>query len=220
MEYRTLAWPPETAALRLDHERFAYAGKFVVPSGTAVAVEGDPSFPRPREGYACGVVAAARFDPDRTDPGTLVVRYVTTRRDRRGAGTGPRLLAVVTAGAGEAGDSERERSDSASGDGGTRPFERVRIAVNNPFAHEAAAKAGFAFTGRETGLAELVCERSAGGAPRRVSPDAYRAGLSCFVDRDLAPEERAFVEARRERGPPAPVAVPGDPDPTRTGTGD
>jgi len=216
VDYRALAWPPGTTAIRLDHERFAYAGKFVVPSGVAVAVETgggeEPQFPPPREGYARGVVAAARFDPDRTDPGTLVVRYVTTRRDRRGKGVGARLLAFVAAGAGDP-------PDEAVGDGadeGSRPFDRVRIAVNNPYAHEAAAKAGFGFAGRETGLAELVCERPAGGPPGRVASGAYREALARFAARNLGADERAFVAARRDREPPATVA-PGGTDGTDGG---
>jgi GNAT superfamily N-acetyltransferase len=191
VEYRVLAWPPDTVAFRLDHERFAYAGKFVVPSGAAVAAEGDLSLPPPSEGYASGVVAAASFDPDRTDPATLVVRYVTTRRDRQGEGVGSRLLAFLAARA-------RERG-----------YERARIAVNNPHAYQAAYRAGFAFTGRETGLAELVCVSPGDAAVTAATrAERYRAGLDRFAARDLDSDARAFVERHRERGPPATVDPP------------
>ena len=37
MEYVLLGWPPDGPTLRLDHRRFAYAGKFVM-STTGKAV--------------------------------------------------------------------------------------------------------------------------------------------------------------------------------------
>ncbi|MFB6137480.1 MAG: GNAT family N-acetyltransferase [Halobacteriaceae archaeon] len=198
--------------LRLDWERFAYAGKFVLPeTGAAVARERDASAPRVAGPDADpadlplddSVLAAAAVSPDRTAPATLRVRYVTVRVDRRGEGLGARLLAFVAARAGE------------------RGYERVAIAANNPFAHEAAAKAGFGFTGETTGLAELVCARPAGGPPERVGSSRYADALDRFAarpdadgataaddsaDPPLAPAERAFLAERV--GPPDPVAVP------------
>lgn len=187
MTYRVLGWhddPDGGPRLRLDHERFAYAGKFVLPTGKAAALEPDAVLPDAREGYAEGVVAAAAFDEDRTDPDTLVVRYVTTRTDRRGEGYGTRLLAFVAARAHD------------------RGYGTVRIAVNNPYSYEACAKAGFGYAGRETGLAELVMTHPGDRA-------RYDDGLAVFVDRDLSDDERAFVDARRERGPPPVVSPPG-----------
>jgi GNAT superfamily N-acetyltransferase len=178
-ELRLLGWPPEAPRLRLDHRRFAYAGKFVVAAtGKAVVADGPLSIPDPREGYASGVLAAVAFSEDRTDPETLWLRYVTVREDRRGEGLGPRLCAFACA------------------RGHERGYDRFRIAVNNPYAYEALYRAGFGFTGRETGLAELVLERP---APDR-SPERYRAGLSRFrdPDRSLPPEQRAFLEGRTD----------------------
>lgn len=173
MEFRLLAWPPGPG-MRLDHEAFAYAGKFVLPSGKAVVSEGDLSIPDPTEGYTEGVLAAVAFSEDRTD-GALWLRYVSVRADRRGEGLGARLCAFVRARAHE------------------RGYETVRIAVNNPYAYEALYKAGFGFTGRETGLAELVLEHP---APEGRSTARYRDGLSRFTDRDLSPGERAFLDGR------------------------
>jgi len=130
MDAELLGWPPDGPTLRLDHERFSYAGKFVMSNtGKAVGREGGD------------VVAAAAFNEDRTDETALWIRYITTSADRRGEGVGPRLADFV---------AERARE---------RGYERVRIAVNNAFAYEALYKAGFDFTGETTGIAELVLER-------------------------------------------------------------
>ncbi|ESP88821.1 GNAT family N-acetyltransferase [Candidatus Halobonum tyrrellensis] len=185
VEPRLLDWPPDGPRLRLDHREFAYAGKFVMTS-TGKAVLAPPGWEPPAdvESYA-DPLAAAAFNDDRTDERTLWIRYVTVRRDRRGEGLGPRLCAFVT--------------DRAA----DRGYDRVRIAVNNPYSYEALSKAGFAYAGRETGLAEVVLDRPA-GATRPLDPADYRAGLDAFADReDLSEGERAFLADKRERGPPA-----------------
>jgi len=174
MECALLGWPPDGPTLRLDHECFSYAGKFVM-SQTGKAVARDDG----------AVVGAVAFDPDRTDAKTLRLRYVTVRHDRRGEGIGPRLLRFVT-----------ERALDGE-------FDRVCIAVNNPFAYEAAYRAGLAFTGERTGLAELVC---ASDADRDA--DTYRAGLDRYRERDLCGAERDFLCDRRGRSPPAVVDAP------------
>lgn len=115
--------------LELDHEQFAYAGKFgMTNTGKAVASEG-------RE-----LVGAASFNRDRTDETIAWIRYITIRSDRQSEGIGSWLLDVT---------AEHLLEDS----------ELVKIAVNNPFAYRAAYKAGFGFTGARTGLAEVVLAR-------------------------------------------------------------
>jgi len=167
MEFALLGWPDDGPTLRLDYREFAYAGKFVM-SNTGKAVARE-------EGE---VVAALSFNADRTDDDRGWIRYVTVRGDRRGEGVGPRLVAFAT-------DRLHER------------FEAVRIAVNNPYAYEALHKAGFGWTGAETGMAELVLEHPG-------DPDRYADGLARYAERDdLSAEERAFV-AERE-GSPAPL---------------
>jgi len=186
MDFALLGWPPDGPTLRLDYRRFAYAGKFVRGStGKAVIREGE----RGENEYDDHLLAAASFDPDRTDPDRLVVRYVTVRDDRRGEGLGARLLAFVAAHAAD------------------RGYDRVRIAVNNPAAYVAAHRAGFAFTGAETGLAELVCERSS-VRPAAVDADAYRTGLDRYRDRDLDAEALAHLDEKAATGPPSVVEVP------------
>ncbi|WP_257297526.1 GNAT family N-acetyltransferase [Haloarchaeobius sp. FL176] len=180
-ELAVLGWPADGPTLRLDHRRFSYAGKFVM-SSTGKAVVRDESFdPDAGDEYDDHVLAAVAFNEDRTDPDTLWLRYVTVREDHRGEGLGPRLVRFAD-------DRARERG-----------YERVRIAVNNPYSYEALYRAGFGFTGDETGIAELVLER-----PGDRSTDRYRAGLDAFAEReDLSAAEREFVAEKRERGPPA-----------------
>ncbi|WP_231753990.1 GNAT family N-acetyltransferase [Natronomonas sp. CBA1123] len=176
-----LGWPGDGPTLRLDYRRFSYAGKFVMSNtGKAVVREGESTDGE----FDDSVVAAVAFNADRTDPETLWLRYVTVRDDRRGEGLGPRLCRFVV-----------ERAAA-------RGYERVRIAVNNPFAYEALYRAGFAFTGEETGIAELVLERPA-HAPAERSTARYRAGLDQYRKRDLSEDERAFLERKRGEEPPA-----------------
>ena len=169
MEFRLHGDPDGGPRLDLDHGAFAYAGKFRMAT-TGKATAVERGT----------VVAAAAFSRDRTDESGAWIRYVSVRRDRRGEGIGARLLDVT---AGYLLES----------------VDVVRIAVNNPFAYEAAYKAGFGFTGDRTGLAELVLERPAEG-----SAAPYRAGLEAFAERgDLPPSERGFIDRKREAGPPA-----------------
>jgi GNAT superfamily N-acetyltransferase len=195
VEYLVLDWHgagPDGggARLRLDHREFAYAGKFVSgAAGLAVVVPDgvDPgTVATDGEAYA-DVIGAASFDEDRTDPDVLRVRYVTVRRDRRGEGIGSRLLAFVAAA------------------GHDREYPVVRIAVNNPFAYEASYRAGFGWTGRETGIAELVCDHP---DPTDRDPGRYRAGLDLFRERGAGDPEASFLADRADADPPAVVRSP------------
>ena len=203
MEYAVVGEPGAGATLRLDYRTFAYAGKFVVgapgkavlrtPDGSPAVPEWDPDESLPptvaAEEFDDDVVAAISFSPDRTDPACCRLRYVTVHVARRGEGLGPRLI-------------DRTVSRLAA-DG----YDRVRIAVNNPFAYEACHKCGFAYTGERTGIAELELERPAAepatgsggdGDEGRADDDRYRAGLRAFRDgdRELDPRERAFIADR------------------------
>ena len=199
VEFAVLGDPGDGATLDLDHERFAYAGKFVMSStGKAVARASGQSGGADEGDELDGtdVLAAASFDRDRTDPSVVRIRYVTVRRDRRGEGLGARLLDFV---AGYAlGGAGRE---DATGIAEYTDVDAVLIAVNNPFAYEAAYRAGFGYTGERTGIAELVLPR-----PGDRSPGAYRRGLSAFRERDdLDEAARAFLDVRRDAGPPQPI---------------
>lgn len=196
MEPRLLGWPADGPTLRLDYRRYAYAGKFVT-SSTGKAVLAPEGWERGRtdegdvddaDSMEAGVRAAVSFDEDRTDSDTLRIRYVTVRDDCRGEGLAPRICAFVC-----------ERASD-------RGFERVRIAVNNPYSYEALHRAGFGFTGETTGIAEVVLERPA-GEPAARDPERYRAGLDAVADReDLTDREDAFVREKRARGPPETTA--------------
>ncbi len=60
MNHELLGWPPNGPTLRLEHQRFSYAGKFVM-SNTGKAVARDNE----------NIVTAVAFDEDRTDETTL-----------------------------------------------------------------------------------------------------------------------------------------------------
>ncbi|MDL0126863.1 GNAT family N-acetyltransferase [Halobacterium salinarum] len=191
MRYAVLGDHHDGPTLLLDWEAFSYAGKFVMSNtGKAVAYEGAPLAERgddwPPDARAADdpvddVVGAVSFNEDRTDAHAAWLRYVTVRGDRRGAGIGARLCAFAAA--------------HLLGD-----HECVRIAVNNPFAYEALHKAGFGFTGEETGIAELVLER-----PCEHRAAGYQDGLDRYRERDLSPEEAAFLDRKRGASPPARV---------------
>jgi GNAT superfamily N-acetyltransferase len=197
MEYVVLGWPPDGPQLRLHYERFSYAGKFVMTNtGKAVALtdgageSGDEGMDRvdtDAEGFATNVLAAASFNEDRTDDDTLWLRYVTVREDHRGEGIGAELCRFVT-----------ERALA-------RGYDDVRIAVNNPFAYEALYKAGFGYTGEQTGLAELVLSTTAAR-----DHDQYQEGLNQYRERDLEPNEgvASFLDERADADPPAVVDGP------------
>lgn len=194
MEYALVGEPGAGATLRLDYRAFAYAGKFVVgapgkavlrtPDGSPAVPEWEPDEPLPSTVEACEfddeVVAAISFSPDRTDPACCRLRYVTVHVARRGEGLGPRLV-----------DRTVER---LAADG----YDRVRIAVNNPFAYAALHKCGFAYTGERTGIAELELERPATEPVAEGDGERYRDGLRAFRegDRDLDPRERRFIADR------------------------
>ena len=208
MRFELVGWPADGPKLALDYRAFSYAGKFVMSNtGKAVALAdanegspagadaagatgGDASERPPPATDVEGVVdpdgrvlGAVAFNADRTDPGTLWLRYVTVRHDRRGEGVGPQLCAFVV--------------DRAA----DRGYDRVRIAVNNPFAYEALYRAGFGFTGETTGLAELVLERPADEPAARPSGE-YQEGLDRFRERELSDEERSFLQRKVDE--PAP----------------
>jgi len=208
MRFELVGWPDEAVKLALDYRAFSYAGKFVVTNtGKAVALadtrdtgadddaEGgvDDARPPPAtdiEGVVepgGQVLGAIAFNADRTDPDTWWLRYVTVRSDRRGEGIGPRLVAFTT-------DRLRERG-----------VEHVRIAVNNPYAYEACYRAGFAFTGEETGIAELVLSVPASDRSRAT----YQSGLDLFRERGPDADERTFLDRKAGAGPPETIDSPG-----------
>jgi GNAT superfamily N-acetyltransferase len=177
--FDVLGWPADGPKLRLDYRRFRYAGKFVM-SNTGKAVARDPN--ADESGEYDAVLAAVAFNADRTDPETWWLRYVTVRDDLRGEGLGARLAAFA---------ADRIQSQGA---------DRVRIAVNNPFAYQALYKAGFGFTGEETGIAELVLER-----PGPRGAETYQSGLDRYRARDLGDPEATFLASKAGASPPSRV---------------
>jgi len=175
MQFELLGYPTDGPTIELDYREFAYAGKFVMSNtGKSLAREGEE------------VIGAAAFNEDHSSPGTGRIRYVTVRESRRGEGIGPSLLAFTA-----------ELL-------GPEPYDTVTIAVNNPIAYRAAYSAGFEFTGRETGIAELVLRYSPDGERARPT---YHDGLERFRDRELPDAQRAIL-ARRD--PPELVSPPSE----------
>jgi len=203
MEFGLLGWPVDEPRLRLDYRRFSYAGKFVTgkygiavvrgepPDHDATSVDSLPALPDSltESEFDEDILAAVGFNVDRTDSDTLWLRYLTVRDDLRGSGLrlGPRLAVFVTTHAAEAG------------------YDRVRIAVNNVFSYHALYRAGFATTGRETGLAELILERPT-GEQATVSAPTYQQGLDQFRQRaGLSDAEETFLRDHEAVDPPEPL---------------
>lgn len=186
MEFEVLGYPPDAPTLRLDHEQFAYAGKFVM-SSTGKAVARDPG-EHARDGpdwAENGIAGATSFSEDRDDPSRVRIRYVTVREDRRGEGIGPRLLRF---------SAERLREE----------YDTVEIAVNNPIAYEACYRAGFGYTGEQAGIAELRMAYD----PGQADGERYRAGFAQFRERDLPPAHDAICDRYENSDPPAVVDKP------------
>lgn len=197
MEYAVLGWPEDEPQLRLDYREFSYAGKFVMSNtGKAVAHEATESLRTDRAGSETtremndDVVGAVAFNEDRTDPAAVWLRYVTVRKSRRGDGIGAKLT--------------RFAADRVL----ARGYDRVKIAVNNPFAYHALYKAGFGYTDEQTGIAELVLVRSAGESSDSRSHETYQSGLDVYRERDLSETERDFLAAKEGEDPPEVVASP------------
>jgi hypothetical protein len=216
MEFALLGWADAAPTLRLDYRRFSYAGKFVT-GGTGVAVirgkpddsatkiddanagnsstdaETDPKSVAPlpdgvaESDFVDNILAAIAFSPDRTDRSTLKIRYLTVRDDLRGDGQqlGPRLVVFLTSKAATAG------------------YDRIAIAVNNAFSYHALYKAGFSYTDRETGLAELMLDRPIDKSAV-ASQSGYQRGLDVFREREgLSTAETEFLAAYDDAEPPA-----------------
>lgn len=131
------------------------------------------------------VMAAVAFSDDRTDESIAWLRYVTVRSDQQGEGIGPKLCLFTT-------QTLLNRG-----------YDRVNIAVNNPIAYQALYRAGFGFTGEETGIAEAVLTY-----PSARSTRQYQDGFAVFEDRDLDSSNRRVLERHRDGTPPAIVDPP------------
>lgn len=175
MDFDYLGSVDDGPTLELDHEQFAYAGNFRLPKTGKTVVRDDGS-----------VIGAVAFNADRARENAVRLRYVTVREDRRGEGIGPQLLRFT-------GTRLRDRYDD------------VLIAVNNPIAYQACYRAGFGWTGEESGMAELLLRYD---PEHERSADRYRDGLAVFQDRDLPQAQQAILDRYLDSEPPAIVPVP------------
>ena len=169
MQYCILGDANDGPTLRLDYREFAYAGKFVMSNtGKSVAFESTVhDDPAPKD-----IVGAVAFSPSHDNEETVRLRYVSVRESRRGEGIGSRLLRYTAEWLGN-------------------QYNMVAIAVNNPVAYRACYRAGFSYSGTETGIAELLMHYEPSGDRDR---ERYLDGLAVFRDRDLPPEHCAALD--------------------------
>lgn len=160
--------PAGGPAVSLDHTEFRYAGKFQMTT-TGKALLIDSN--------SC--IAITAFSTDRSCDNRIWLRYVSVHDDYQARGVGPRFLRTTT----------------------TTLLDQVksiRIAVNNPFAYVAAYKAGFVYTGEQTGIAELLLDH-----PGIRTTESYLAGLEVFRDADhLSSVEQSYLEEKHAGAPP------------------
>ena len=166
----------QAPALVLPHADFAYAGQYRMRRYGKAVLTRQPSRPTQPE----SIIAAVSTDRHRRHRDRLVVRTVDVRRELRGRGWGPSLLVSLLPVAQRAG------------------YRTIQIHVNNPFAYIAVSKAGFAWAGRSTGLAELVMTRPT-DRPATTSRGRFAAGLSMYRRRRPTPAARRAI-ARYRRG--------------------
>ncbi|MFB6185286.1 MAG: GNAT family N-acetyltransferase [Halobacteriaceae archaeon] len=172
MEFEIVGWPNESPTLDLDHNHFPYAGKFVMSNtGKAICTQNG------------SIIGAIAFNEDRTDPDVLWFRYITVHTEYQGKEIGPKLARYTA-----------QHATNAS-------YQAIKIAVNNPFAYHALYKAGFSFTGEQTGIAELILRYPS-------ASDTYQSGLTIFEQRNgLTTEEKAFIQQKQGQESPQTVSV-------------
>ncbi len=164
----------EATSIVLPQEEFAYAGQYRMQRYGKAVLTRRPDLPT----AAAAIIAALTTDRHRVHHDRLVVRTIDVRRAERGNGWGPLLLRSVLPAVATAG------------------YTTVQINVNNPFAYIAACKAGFGWTGRTTGLAELMMTRPT-DRPSTWSRGRFIAGLSLYRRRRLATASRGLIARYR-----------------------
>ncbi|PSP79409.1 GNAT family N-acetyltransferase [Halobacteriales archaeon QH_6_68_27] len=184
MRFELVGWPADGPKLALDYRAFSYAGKFVMSNtGKAVALAGA------NEGSPAGADAAGATGGDASerpppatdidgvvDPDGRILGAVAFNADR----TDPKTwwLRYITV-----------RGDRRGEGGGPR---------------EALYRAGFAYTGEETGIAELVLACP----PPDRSRATYQAGLDVFRARGPDADERSFLDRKAGENPPDALDPP------------
>ena len=129
----------------LERDKFSYAGKFIRNDTGKILAKNGEK-----------IIAAISFSVDRNDKEIVWIRYIVVEKDLRGKGVGPKLLSYAI-------ENLMERS------------RLIKIATNNVFAYRALYKSGFEYTGKKTGIAELVLEY-----PRDQTEERYLEGIETF----------------------------------------
>tara|TARA_A100001037_G_scaffold240057_2_gene219846 strand:+ start:6245 stop:6784 length:540 start_codon:yes stop_codon:yes gene_type:complete len=143
----------------LERDKFSYAGKFIGKDTGKILAKNGER-----------IIAALSFSGDRNDKDIVWIRYVVVEKNLRGKGIGPKLLSYAV--------------ESLMG-----RVKLVKIATNNVFAYRALYKSGFEYTGKKTGILELVLE-----CPSTQTRERYLEGIEAFRSvKSLTDEEVEFV---------------------------
>ena len=143
----------------LERNKFCYAGKFIGNDTGKILAKNGEK-----------IIAALSFSGDRNDKEVVWIRYVVVEKNLRGKGIGPTLLSYAV--------------ESLMGQ-----VRLVKIATNNVFAYRASYKSGFEYTGKKTGILELVLE-----CPSAQTRERYLEGIEVFRSvKSLTDEEVEFV---------------------------
>ena len=142
----------------LHGDKFSYAGKFITKDAGKILARIDEE-----------VVGAISFNKDRNDEDIGWIRYMVVEKDHRGEGIGPELITYAIG-------VLREN------------VGLIKVATNNIFAYRALYKSGFAYTGKTTGIAELVLEY-----PKNQTMQKYIEGVEHLLSvKNLTEEEIEF----------------------------
>tara|TARA_Y100000996_G_scaffold398933_1_gene367464 strand:- start:3216 stop:3755 length:540 start_codon:yes stop_codon:yes gene_type:complete len=159
IRYSTLGDIEGGPSVFLERDKFSYAGKFVGKGTGKILAKNGEK-----------IIAALSFSGDRNDKEVIWIRYVVVEKNLRGRGIGPKLLSYAV--------------ESFVG-----RVRLVKIATNNIFAYRALYKSGFEYTGKKTGILELVLE-----CPRAQTQERYLEGIEIFRSvKSLTDEEVEFV---------------------------
>ena len=147
----------------LERDKFSYAGKFIRKDTGKILAKSGGK-----------IIAAISFSADRNDKEIVWIRYIVVEKNLRGKSVGPKLLSYAV-------KSLMERAGL------------IKIATNNVFAYRALYKSGFEYTGKKTGISELVLEY-----PRDQTEEKYLEGIEMFQLEKCLTDEAIELLSKRD----------------------